>query len=318
MSDGNASTANGTIATDRRSLIPSRQAANGRFAPSPTGHLHLGSLVVAIASYLEARAHGGQWRLRIDDLDTARVKPGCSDSIIQLLERLGLEWDGPVTYQSKRLPHYRDALDQLARLNRLYHCHCSRKDLAQDPGSSTGAYPGTCREQSFPATESATRFRVTDTDVVVIDDGVSGRLSWSLRELGDVIVKRRDSVIAYQLAVVVDDELDGVRHVVRGADLLPSTAWQVQLQRCLGFSQPRYAHIPLVVEADGRKLSKRDHAIAVRDDAGTALLAQCLGLLRMIVPPGLEREKPANLMKWATAHWSISRLSGVREIRAPA
>jgi glutamyl-Q tRNA(Asp) synthetase len=237
----------------------------GRFAPSPTGPLHLGSLVAAVGSWLFARRERGRWLVRMEDLDTPRVVAGSADEILRALERYALTWDGEVVYQSHRIALYDDALNALRAKNLVYDCGCSRADLARAASAPLGrepVYPGTCR-QGLPAgrVARAVRFR-TSHEVISFDDMLRGRVEEEVAaETGDFIVRRADGVYAYQLAVVVDDAAQEVTQVVRGADLLPSTARQIALQRALGFPAPSYAHLPLVLNADGSKLGKRDAAL---------------------------------------------------------
>jgi glutamyl-Q tRNA(Asp) synthetase len=246
-------------------------AATGRFAPSPTGPLHLGSLVAAVGSWLFARAAGGRWLVRMEDLDTPRVVPGADRQILDSLRGFGLEWDGEVVYQSQRVAHYEDALRALRERNLVFDCGCSRAELqraASAPATSEAVYPGTCRNGLPPGrTARAVRFRVSD-ELIVFDDRAEGRVQENVaRETGDFVIKRADGVFAYQLAVVVDDALQGVTQVVRGADLLSSTARQIALQRALGYPTPSYAHLPLVKNPDGSKVSKRDGALPAGNDA---------------------------------------------------
>jgi glutamyl-Q tRNA(Asp) synthetase len=264
--------------------------AAGRFAPSPTGPLHLGSLVAALGSWLFARAAGGTWLVRMEDLDAPRVVPGAADEILRTLERYGLTWDGEVVFQSRRHGHYEAALEILLREKLAYACSCSRADLARaasapDRGNEAGAaaYPGTCRSGLAPGkTARAFRFRVP-SGLFTFEDLLFGSLSQDVEKtVGDFVIKRADGPYAYQLAVVVDDAEQGVTQVVRGADLLDSTARQIALQRALGLPTPAYAHLPLVLGPDGSKLGKRDGALPlVTLDAGRigATLALALGIL---------------------------------------
>jgi len=235
----------------------------GRFAPSPTGPLHFGSLVAALASYLEARAAKGKWHVRLDDLDQPRAQPGAADEILRALERLGFEWDGPVLVQGGRLERYRAVLDELLRRDLAYPCGCTRKELEDSALAIDGAriYPGTCRHGLAPG-KSARALRLrTHAAPIGFADAVQGWVEQRVeREVGDFVLRRADGIIAYQLAVVVDDMEQGVTHVVRGADLLDSTARQIHLQRLLGARTPRYAHIPVAVNASGEKLSKQTGA----------------------------------------------------------
>lgn len=235
----------------------------GRFAPSPTGPLHFGSLVAALASYEEARAAGGRWLVRMEDLDKPREQAGAADDILRALEALGLEWDGPVLYQSARLERYRAIADDLARRGFAYPCACSRRELEDSALALDGAriYPGTCR-RGLPPGRSPRALRLrTHAAPIGFEDAVQGRVEQRVeQEVGDFVLLRADGVVAYQLAVVADDLDQGVTHVVRGADLLDSTARQIHLQRLLGARTPRYAHVPVAVNAAGEKLSKQSGA----------------------------------------------------------
>ena len=290
----------------------------GRFAPSPTGDLHLGSLLAAVGSYLDARHHGGRWLLRIEDLDTPRVVPGSADRILRTLEAFGLHWDGEVTYQSRRIPLYLAALEQLRAGGHTFECSCSRRELAQGSGNAedTG-YPGTCRAgPTRSGVPTATRFRCADDSVVLFDDRVQGSCHFELRQLGDFVIKRKDQIIAYQLAVVVDDGAQQVSQVVRGADLLPSTGWQITLQRALGSPLPGYAHLPLVVEENSEKLGKSRHSLPVEPALASTCLTGVLRLLRQPPPAELEHDTPARLLAWATRNWSVNAFAGVRRVTA--
>lgn len=237
----------------------------GRFAPSPTGPLHLGSLVAAVGSWLFARRAGGRWLVRMEDLDRPRVVPGSAEEILEALRRYGLEWDGDVVYQSQRTTLYETALAQLREKGLVYDCGCSRAELQRTASAPLGrepVYPGTCRNGLPPGREArAVRFRAPN-ETIAFDDLLRGRVEENVAEVtGDFVVRRADGVFAYQLAVVVDDAAQGVTQVVRGGDLLSSTARQIALQRALGLPTPEYAHLPLVVNADGSKLGKRDGAL---------------------------------------------------------
>lgn len=237
----------------------------GRFAPSPTGPLHLGSLVAALGSWLFARKAGGRWLVRMEDLDTPRVVAGSADEILRALERYGLTWDGEVVHQSQRIALYDEALNALRAKNLVYDCGCSRADLARTASAPLGrepVYPGTCRDGLLAGRVArAVRFR-TSHGVIGFDDLIRGHIEEDVAaETGDFVVRRADGVYAYQLAVVVDDAAQNVTQVVRGADLLTSTARQIALQHALGLSTPSYAHLPLIVNADGSKLGKRDGAL---------------------------------------------------------
>lgn len=241
--------------------------ATGRFAPSPTGPLHIGSLVAAIASWLYARKANGRWLVRMEDLDRPRVIAGADREILDALRRYSLDWDGEVVYQSKRIDLYEGALQELRAKTRVFDCACSRAELmraASAPAASDPVeriYPGTCRG-GLPPGRVARSVRFRATGVIAFDDLRCGHIEEDLaKTTGDFVIKRADGVFAYQLAVVVDDEAQGVTHVVRGADLLDSTPRQIALQRALGYRTPQYAHVPLVVDASGQKIGKRDGAL---------------------------------------------------------
>ncbi len=237
----------------------------GRFAPSPTGPLHFGSLAAALASWLDARAAGGRWLVRIEDLDPPREQPGAADDILRTLERLGLFWDGPVVFQSRRKPLYEEALSKLKKHS--YGCGCTRREIADSSlGLATdGAqiYPGTCRA-GLPPGKPARSLRLKVAGSIEFTDRVQGLLHQDLEsEVGDFVLRRADGQFAYQLAVVVDDTAQGITDVVRGADLLGSTARQIFLQRLLGLTTPRYLHVPAAIDAAGEKLSKQTGALPV-------------------------------------------------------
>jgi glutamyl-Q tRNA(Asp) synthetase len=300
--------------------------ALGRFAPSPTGPLHSGSLLAATGSYLDARAAGARWLVRIEDLDTARVISGCADSQLRTLEAFGFEWDGDVIHQSNRLDAYRAALADLAARGRTYRCSCSRKDLAGD-GQESGGYPGTCRNGATKPGPTAVRFRVSDTPLH-FHDAFLGAQQFDLASRGDCVVERRDGIPSYQLAVVVDDAWQGITRVVRGADLLSSTPWQIDLQRALALPTPSYGHLPLVVEPDGSKLSKSRRALSLEalmgnrgpiDPAAVSrVLISTLTLLSQRPPPDLVHSSIKDVWKWAIAHWRPQALAGRTEVRVSA
>ena len=231
----------------------------GRFAPTPSGPLHFGSLLTAVASFLDARAHGGTWRLRIDDLDTPRSVPGASDGILRALDEHALHWDGPVAFQSDHVADYRGALAGLSRQALCFRCTCSRKDLR-----GHRIYPGTCRTRNVPPGRDTTvRIRVPNAEYA-FEDRLQGRFAQCLAQAtGDFVVARRDGLTAYQLAVVVDDAVMGVTDVVRGADLLDNTPRQLFLAEQLGFETPRYLHLPVIADRTGAKLSKRTMASTI-------------------------------------------------------
>ena len=244
----------------------------GRFAPSPTGPLHFGSLVAAVASWLDARSCGGEWHVRIEDVDQPRVVSGADSQILRTLETLGLHWDGEVVYQSARLERYDAALERLRGAGQVYRCRCSRREIADSAmqGIEGAIYPGTCREREVPASEPAAERVIAADDTIRFDDRVQGPIAQRIaRDIGDFVLKRRDGLHAYQLAVVVDDAEAGITDIVRGADLLWSTPRQIGLQRSLGLGTPRYLHVPLAADRTGEKLSKQTHAppVDVRNGA---------------------------------------------------
>lgn len=271
----------------------------GRFAPSPTGSLHLGSLLAAVGSFIDARSRGGRWHVRMEDLDRARVVPGSAEEILRTLEAFGLLWDGEVEYQSRRTHLYDEALTALRTAGHTFECSCSRRELATEESG----YPGTCREGPRRPGDTATRFRVDETETIVFEDRFQGPIALAMGKLGDVIVRRRDEVFAYQLAVVVDDALQGITDVVRGADLLESTGWQIALQRALGLPTPHYAHLPLLLERTGEKLSKSRRSVALDTDRAGRELLSALPLLGLSPPGELAGETPSILLGWATACW---------------
>ncbi len=291
----------------------------GRFAPSPTGPLHFGSLVAAIGSYLEAKTHQGLWLLRMEDLDPPRTMPGAADSILRTLEAYGFEWDGPVLYQSRRSGVYEATLASLRESGHLYPCACSRKEIADSAmqGLEGPVYPGTCRNGLHGRCARAWRLRTT-MEAITFTDAVQGRQSQILeRDLGDFILKRADGLYAYQLAVVVDDAAQGITHVVRGADLLDSTPRQIWLQRLLGLPMPHYAHLPVVVNADGEKLSKQTLAQPLDTTQPVLTLWKALDFLGQ-QPPTELRNDLAPIWRWAKAHWQLDTVPKSRVIMPPS
>jgi glutamyl-Q tRNA(Asp) synthetase len=291
--------------------LRSRSSYVGRFAPSPTGSLHLGSLVAAVGSFLDARKAGGRWLVRMEDLDTARVVPGCSDDILRTLEAFGLCWDGEVAHQSRRTALYAEALNSLRNRGLTFECSCSRRELTTN--SETG-YPGTCRARPTRCGPTATRFKVDDSAVVSFVDRVQGACRFEMKALGDTVIRRRDGAFAYQLAVVVDDASQGISDIIRGADLLQSTAWQIQLQQALHLPRPRYGHLPLIVEARGSKLAKSRRSLAIEPALASSQLRAALCLLQQKPPAELERARPAALLDWAAGHWNLDPFHGKRAI----
>lgn len=283
----------------------------GRFAPSPTGPLHRGSLVAALASWLDARAASGRWLVRMEDLDRPRCTQEAADAILRQLEAYGLHWDGAVLVQSRRDEAYRAALDALRAQHAVFACHCTRSQLAQVARNAEGeiVYPGTCRAYTEPRDEHhAWRVR-TEGVSVRFEDRIHGSLRQDLAcEVGDFVVRRADGLFAYQLAVVVDDAFQGVTDVVRGADLLWNTPRQIHLQRLLGLPAPAYAHVPLVVNAAGQKLSKQTRAPALPERGRAAVLAEALAALGHAPPLELAGASPQELLAWASTHWQIENV----------
>lgn len=278
----------------------------GRFAPSPSGPLHFGSLLAALASFMEARVRQGRWLIRIEDIDTPRVVPGAADAILRTLEAHGLHWDDVVVYQSRRLSHYQSALEQLDAAGVLYPCTCSRRELARwfGSGATERVYPGFCRSgPRRPERSAALRVRA-DAVVIGFTDRLQGSLSWSLEtEIGDFVVRRADGLIAYQLAVVVDDADYGVNQIVRGSDLLDSTPRQIHLQRLLQRPTPEYLHIPVAIDPTGAKLSKQTGAMALDDALPGRALSAALRFLGQSPPADLVRAPVAEIIDWALTHW---------------
>lgn len=285
----------------------------GRFAPSPTGPLHFGSLAAAVGSYLDARARSGRWLLRIEDVDTPRTVPGAAENILATLAGFGFEWDGSVVWQSQRTDLYRELLDRLVREGKVYPCACSRKEIADSATAASidggRVYPGTCRN-GLPPMRGARAWRLRVPDAVTgCDDRIQGRIEQHLaREVGDFVLRRADGLFAYQLAVVADDEAAGVTDVVRGADLIDSTPRQIWLQQCLGFAVPRYAHLPVATNVAGEKLSKQTLAPAVSVCDGVPALVRAMRFLGQVVPAGIECLSVPEFWQWAFAEWRIERV----------
>lgn len=283
----------------------------GRFAPSPTGPLHFGSLVAALASYLEARQQQGEWLLRMEDLDTPRNMPGAADAILRSLEAFGFEWDGPVAYQSERHDLYAAALARLQEDGLVYPCGCTRKEIADSAihGIEGAIYPGTCRS-GLPPGKTARAWRIrAENRTIGFDDAIQGHVAQNLaRDIGDFVLKRADGFYAYQLAVVVDDADQGITHVVRGADLLDSTPRQIYLQQVLGLPAMHYAHIPVVLNAQGEKLSKQTQAAAVDDRQPATQLWQALDFLQQSPPAAIRNAPLADIWQWADQNWQLSRI----------
>ena len=287
----------------------SRQAFpyRGRFAPSPTGPLHAGSLASALGSWLDARAHGGQWLVRIEDVDTPRTVQGSDQIILQQLIACGLYWDEEVVWQSKRTALYQAALDQLNKDQMTYRCICSRKDIEETlraNGLKLGRheeliYPGSCRNQNRQAVKTAIRVALPSSCVLQFTDRMKGvQLQDLVQEVGDFVIRRSDGLFTYQLAVVVDDYLQGITHIIRGEDLLSNTARQLYLQKVLGYPRPSYLHLPLVTNAAGEKLSKQTRALAIDISHQEAIFNSLRGAAQHL---GLKEDK--NELSISTHEW---------------
>jgi glutamyl-Q tRNA(Asp) synthetase len=293
----------------------SSKTPTGRFAPSPTGPLHFGSLVAALGSYLEARARGGHWRVRMEDVDQPRCRPEHAKDILRTLEAFGFEWDGAVMVQSTRTGRYREVLERLKREGLVYPCGCTRAELVHAVPGIDGApvYPGTCRA-GLPAGKSARAWRLSVAGAIDFDDRVQGLQHQDLPgDVGDCVLLRADGYFAYQLAVVVDDADQGIDHVVRGADLIHSTARQVFLQRLLGYPTPQYAHLPVAVDAAGAKLSKQTHAAPVDARDPVPALFAAAHFLGQNPPAELNRCRlaSADFWAWALQNWRLERVPRV-------
>ncbi len=280
----------------------------GRFAPSPTGALHFGSLIAAVASYCQAKAHNGEWLLRIEDIDRPREVAGASDNIIHQLEVFGFCWDGPVSFQHERIAYYQAALEQLQEQQLIYPCICSRKDIAKV--NPYGIYPGTCRNGLATTPPSTTSWRIrTESSNIVFIDHIQGGVNCRLdHEVGDFVLKRADGLFSYQLAVAVDDALQGITEVVRGYDLLDSTPRQIFIQQALGYSSPEYAHHPVAVNSSGEKLSKQTFAEAIQLQDAVQSIYKALTFLGQSPPPELQFESVERLWEWAIEHWQLSKI----------
>jgi len=330
-------------------MLSSTRGYRGRFAPSPTGSLHFGSLVAAIGSYLDAKHHHGTWLVRIEDLDTPRCTPEAADDILRTLEAFGLHSDETVLYQSQRTSAYEEALLRLKSINATYPCCCTRKEIADSAlhGIEGLIYPGNCREGIPTGREgrswrvktdyfyrhSRLRGRTSDLPAhglsrmasssindeaqgiatVTFNDALQGRITQNLEtEIGDFVVKRADGLFAYQLAVVVDDAFQSITHIVRGADLLASISRQIYLQRLLGLATPDYGHLPVAVNNAGEKLSKQTQAAPVNRAQTNATMLLVLNFLQQQPPAELADYDVRTILDWAIQHWDAAKLQGVK------
>ena len=286
----------------------------GRFAPSPTGPLHFGSLVSALASYLHARVNKGSWLVRMEDLDPPREQAGAADAILRCLDEHQLHWDGPVLYQSQRLSAYEEVLDALRNEDLLYACNCTRQDLQ----AMGGIYNGRCRNRTIDLDQPhAWRLKLYDLppDYAALDqdvcfaDLIQGEQRQNLRDTaGDQILKRKDDLFAYQLAVVVDDIAQQVTHIIRGNDLLEVTARQIFFFRLLGAAVPEFGHVPLVLNEQGQKLSKQNLAPPLDSTNAGNNLWHALQFLGQNPPLALIKASATDVLEWGKAHWHMSHL----------
>ncbi|CAB1219370.1 Glutamyl-Q tRNA(Asp) synthetase [Acinetobacter bouvetii] len=279
----------------------------GRFAPSPTGPLHFGSLITAVASYCDARAHQGQWVVRIEDTDIPRIYPGSEEHILRSIEAFQFEPDAEIIFQKDRLELYEQVIEQLHQQGWVYACQCTRKMLG-----SNHIYAGTCRDLNLPFEQQAIRLKVSDQEIC-FSDRLQGRHCSNLQQdLGDFVLKRRDGIINYQLAVVVDDDLQGMTHVVRGADLLDNTERQIWLGSILGYPKLEYMHLPLAMNDQGQKLSKQNLAQALDLNQAPVLLQQAI---RALHQPEVDLDTPSQMLKQAIAQWDIDLIPHTPELQ---
>ncbi len=296
--------------------VPRNQTAitpayRGRFAPTPSGPLHFGSIIAALGSFLEARRQQGEWLLRIEDIDQPRVNPRATDDILHCLDALALEWDGEVVYQSQRQDRYDEVIAQLVRDDLVFPCACSRKQLPPGP------YPGTCRD-GLPAGTSGRTLRLkTRAGIISFHDRLQGKYRQDLQSsVGDFIIHRGDDITSSHLCVVVDDHDSGITAIVRGMDLIDSTPRQLYLQESLALAHPQYLHLPVAVNPQGSKLSKQTHAGAIDPARGPEVLLQALRFLGQSPESRLRKASPREIIDWACAHWDIDRIPRATEIQA--
>ncbi|MFQ5549492.1 MAG: tRNA glutamyl-Q(34) synthetase GluQRS [Woeseia sp.] len=288
----------------------------GRFAPSPTGPLHLGSLLAAVASYLQARSRSGRWHVRVEDIDPPRQQEGAIEEILNALERFGFEWDGPVTFQSENAERHHQVVADLQAAGNAYPCSCARRDLATARRGPLGAiYPGTCRD-GCKGDALAVRVRTSDTAVEFVDQLQGTQRQCLESESGDFVIQRRDGLIAYHLAVVIDDFDQGMTEIVRGIDLLDSTPRQIHLQRLLGFPTPAYLHIPIAENVRGQKLSKQTGAPALPLDGVNRIVVNALEALGQLPPADLAVASLNDVWAWSIEHWNPGALLGRTAIAA--
>lgn len=293
------------------------EAPRGRFAPSPTGPLHFGSLIAAVGSYLDVKSLGGHWLVRMEDLDPPREQPGAADSILKTLEAYHLYWDEPVVYQGQRSEIYEAAIEQLTERGLVYFCQCSRKEIVADagPGIDGLRYPGTCRNLNLGPGNTSLRIKVPD-EVVMFEDAIQGPMQQNLQQdIGDFVIRRRDGLYSYQLAVVVDDGIQGITEVCRGTDLVDSTPRQIYLQKMLDLPTPQYLHLPVAINHHGQKLSKQTHAAPVPQLADSSVLSSALQFLGQKLPAELMGAPPAELIEWGVNYWDTTTIPRKMTVR---
>ncbi|MFW2003336.1 tRNA glutamyl-Q(34) synthetase GluQRS [Acinetobacter ursingii] len=308
-------TVNDNTAEPCSAFVPQRNSVDthvsrshyiGRFAPSPTGPLHFGSLITAVASYCDAKSQQGSWLVRIEDTDIPRIYPDSETHILNSLDAFGFEADGEIIFQRQRLPIYEQVIEQLKQQHLVYACQCTRKMLG-----SNAIYQGTCRNLNLDFNDQAIRVKVND-EYICFNDRLQGQHCSHLQhDLGDFVLKRRDGIINYQLAVVVDDYLQGITHVVRGADLLDNTERQIWLGQLLGYPRLSYMHLPLAMNANGQKLSKQNLAQALDLKQASLLLAQAIEALHQ---SPVELDIPSNMLKQAVTQWNIDQIPHQTEL----
>ncbi len=279
----------------------------GRFAPSPTGPVHYGTLIAAVGSYLQAKSNKGKWLIRMEDVDITRKVAGSDVDILKTLEVFGFEWDEKIIYQSEQTAHYEQALEQLTSQSLVFPCLCSRKQLSK---SDSTIYHGTCRRRQLPEkNEHALRLRSKNISIE-FNDAVMARQSQNIKQqCGDFVIKRRDGLFAYQLAVVVDDALQNISEIVRGADLLDSTPRQIYLQQLLNYPTPDYCHLPLAVDNSGNKISKSEGATKIDLQHKEQQLVSVLDFLGQNPPDELAQSSINDIWLWATEHWDVTQVS---------
>lgn len=292
--------------------MPNNQSPSyiGRFAPSPTGPVHFGTLIAAVGSYLQAKKNQGKWLLRMEDVDITRKIDGADTDILHTLESFGFEWDGAIIYQSKQTEYYEQALEQLVSESMIFPCTCSRKKLAE---TNSDIYPGFCRSSHLPVKSEHALRVLADNINIEFNDAVMGNQIQNIeQQCGDFIIRRRDNLFAYQLAVVVDDALQNVTEVVRGADLLDSTARQIYLQQLLHYPTPDYCHLPLAVDAAGNKISKSEGAAKIDLKNKEKTLIGALNFLGQQVPAELVNSNLDDIWLWAIINWNIKQVPTVK------